>query len=407
MQVLSSDAAAAPAPASESAAGQGGRIVAFVADDDSANALRLGLFGAVPDLDIHRGTVRHASRYFEKESGAQAAIVDVSGMTDAAAALEALAGVCPPDIKMLVIGENNEIGFYRHLISDLGVAEYIAKPLTRDLVHRLLLPHITQRTADPPGGRGGHVVVVCGARGGVGATTIAVSTTLELARHAKGHIALLDLHLQGGAAALMLSARSSPGLRIALEDPDRADALFLERTSVQVAPRVRLIGAEEPFEMPSAISDAGVARVLDLLRQKLNYVVIDLPVPTPPSMRQVLAIARQVVVVIGPDVASVRDARAIRQMVKALTGSDRVITVFNRADSKGGLTAKLLEKGLGAAPDIVIPNLGAPMLEAFNLGVPAVTRVPALGKHLAPLLREISGAKTATERSWMRRLMRA
>ncbi len=406
MQLLSSDAApAAAVPTSEPSVGSVARIIAFVSDDESANALRLGLFDAAPELDIRRGTVRQAMRFFEKES-ATTAIVDVSGIAEPQAALEALAGVCPPDIKMLVIGDNTEIGFYRLLVSEFGVADYLPKPLTRDTVQRVLLPHITQRAADPPGGRGGHVVAVCGARGGVGATTVAVSTALELARVAKGHVALLDLHLQAGAAALMLSARPGPGLRIALEDAERADALFLERTAIAISPRVRLIGAEEPFEATPAITDAGVARVLDLLRQKFNYVMIDLPMPMPPSMRQVLAVARQVVVVLGPDVASVRDARGIRHMVKVLTGSDRCVTVLNRAESKNGVSLKLMEKGLGAAPDIVIPNLGAKMIEAFNLGVPALQRVPELSRHLSPLLREIAGTQTVPERSWIKRMLR-
>lgn len=406
MQVLSSDALPAAAPASEPIQPANGRIIAFVADDDSANALRLGLVGVAPDLDIRRGTVRQAIRFFEKESGAQAAIVDVSGITEATAALDSLARVCPPDIKMLVIGEITEIGFYRLLVNEFGVAEYMHKPLTRDAVQRVLLPHISQHAADPPGGRGGHVVAVCGARGGVGTTTIAVSTALEVARVAKGHVALLDLHLQGGAAALMLSARPGPGLRIALEDPERADALFLERTAITVAPRVGLIGAEEPFEITPAITDAGVARVLDLLQQKFNYVVVDLPMPAPPSMRQVLTLAREVAVVFGPDVASLRDVRSIRTMVKVLTGSDRVVSVLNRANLRQGISLKLLEKGLGAAPDIVVPDLGPPMLEAFNLGVPALQRVPTLSKHLAPLIREISGAQITPERSWLKRMFR-
>ena len=406
MQVLSSDAIAAPAAASETLVVGNGRIIAFVADDDSASALRLGLHGIGPDLDIRRGTVRQAMKFFEKENGVQAAIVDVAGVAEAPAALESLARLCPPDLKMLVVGDNADIGFYRLLIAELGVAEYLQKPLTRDLVQRLLLPHLSHRATEPATGRGGHVVAVCGARGGVGATTIAVSTALELGRVAKGHVALLDLHLQGGAAALMLSARSGPGLRIALDDPERADALFLERTAVTVAPRVRLIGAEEPFETAPAISDAGVARVIDLVRQKFNYVVIDLPVPVPPSMHQVLAVARQIVIVLGPDMASVRDARAIRHMVKILTGTDRVVTVLNFAETKRGLSLKLMEKGLDGAPDIVIPNLGTAMMEAFNLGVPALQRVPALTRHMAPLLREISGAQTAAQHSWLKRMFR-
>ena len=405
MQVLSSDAKLPVSPNEPTIVTGGSRIVAFVADDESANALRLGLIGAAPDLDIRRGTVRQAMRFFEKE-GAHAAIVDVSGIAEPAAALETLARLCPPDLKMLVVGDNVEIGFYRMLVNELGVAEYMHKPLTRDGVQRLLLPHLSQQAAEAPGQRGGHVVAVCGARGGVGTTTIAVNMTLELARLTKGHIALLDLHLQGGAAALMLSARPGPGLRIALEDPERADSLFLDRTAITVAPRVRLLCAEEPFEATPTVTDAGIARVLDLLRQRFNFVVVDLPVPTPPAMRQVLATAREIVVVLGPDVASMRDARGIRHMVKMLTGSDRTMVVLNRAETKHGLSPKLMEKGLGAAPRLAIPDLGSRMIEAFNLGVPALQRVPKLSRHLAPLLREIAGTQTAPEHGWLGRLLR-
>ncbi|HET9019146.1 MAG TPA: hypothetical protein VFN46_06150, partial [Acetobacteraceae bacterium] len=118
MQVLSSDAVPA-APVEESSfIGVSNRIIAFVGDDDSSNALRLGLLGLGPDLDIRRGTIRQAIRFFEKES-AHAAIVDVSGTADAPQLLEALARLCPPDLKMLVVGDNTEIGFYRLLVNEL------------------------------------------------------------------------------------------------------------------------------------------------------------------------------------------------------------------------------------------------------------------------------------------------
>jgi len=408
MQVLSSDAGPIAQAGEPSGIGLNTRVIAFVSDDDSANALRLGLLAAAPDLEVRRGNVRQAIRFFEKET-AHAAIVDVSGLPEAPQVLEMLARLCPPDLKMLVIGDKTEIGFYRMLISELGVAEYMHKPLTRDGVQRVLVPHLSQRSvADPASpGRGGHVVAVTGARGGVGTTTVAISVALELARVAKGHVALLDLHLQDGTAALQLSAKPGPGLRIALEDPERADALFLERTAIPVAPRVRLLSAEEPFEVTLGITDAGIARVLDLLRQKFNFVVVDLPVPMPSSMRQIFALAREVVVVLGPDIASLRDARGIRNMVKALTGADRTILVLNRSDMKKGLAGKLIEKGLGVMPQVVIPDLGAAMLEAFNLGIPAAQRVTSLNRHIAPLLREIAGAEVAAERSWLKRMLRS
>ncbi len=385
-----------------------GRVVAFVTDDASMAALRVGLLPLAEELDIRRGTVRQAIRYFEKQVPAQAVIVDVTGIEDAQATLDDLARVCPPDVQVFVVGENTDITFYRLLVHDLGVTEYLPKPLTRDSIQRLLLPRLAGGGAEPAGGRGGHVVAVCGARGGVGATTIAVSLALELSDVAKAHVALLDLHMQGGTAALMLSGRPGPGLRIALEDSERADSLFLERTAIAVDQRLRLIAAEEPVGSELQVSSGGVARVLDLLQRKFNYVVVDVPMPVPQEMNWAIVMARQVVVVMAPEVASLRDAQAIRQFVIATTGTDRTVTVLNRADTKGGLQLSLIERALGGKPDTIIPELGRRMIEAVNLGVPALQRVPALGKHLAGLVREITGiGASAAPASWLRRMLRS
>ena len=127
--------------------------------------------------------------------------------------------------------------------------------------------------------------------------------------------------------------------------------------------------------------------------------------PPPPAMQRIIMMARQVVVVLTPDVASLRDTQAIRQLVTGLTGADRVITVLNRYDMKGGLDQAIIEKALGVKPDVVIPDLGKRMLEAINLGIPAVRRVPALKRHLASLVREIAGVDASyAGRSWLRRM---
>jgi pilus assembly protein CpaE len=108
----------------------------------------------------------------------------------------------------------------------------------------------------------------------------------------------------------------------------------------------------------------------------------------------------------SPDVASLRDARSIRNFVTKATGSDRSITVLNRADMKGGLQLALIEKGLGAKPDTSIPDLGRRMVEALNLGIPASRRVPALRRHMAALVREVAGVSPAPgPASWLRRMV--
>jgi pilus assembly protein CpaE len=383
----------------------GRRVIALVDDDITAAALRAGLAPLGDDFELERGNILNAIRTFEKDVPPQALIVDIAGIDNPQSALDDLARVCPPDVRVFVIGDNTDISFYRLLVQDLGISEYLAKPVTRDAVLRLLMPHLGGVTTEQTDPRGGHLVAVCGARGGVGTSSIALNLAYEIMTSVKGHVALLDLHVQGGEIALMVGARPGPGLRIALEDAARVDSLFLERASIALEPRLRLIASEEAFGTMPIVTEAGLARVLDLLQKKFNFIVADIPMPLPPAMVRAVKLARQVVTVLTPDVASLRDTQNIRQVVAGITGADRVISVLNRSNMDGGIERALIDKALGRAPDVVIPELGRGMLEAINMGVPAIKKVPALRRHLAPLVREIAGVKpNKSGSSWLRRM---
>src|SRR5438270_1351977 len=97
------------------------RIVCFVDDELSAAALRKGLEGS--NISIKRGTIRNAIRMLETDTDISALVTDISGIEDPFTELERLAGVCPPDVRVALIGESREITFYRALM-DLGLTEY-------------------------------------------------------------------------------------------------------------------------------------------------------------------------------------------------------------------------------------------------------------------------------------------
>jgi pilus assembly protein CpaE len=365
------------------------RIICFVSDEISAIALRKGLEGG--NLLIKRGTIRQAIRMLETDTELYALVVDISGIDDPFAELERLAGVCPPDVLVALVGESREITFYRELM-ELGLVEYLPKPLTRDMVLEQLRPKLLgEVTSSPAPDRGGHVISICGAQGGAGATSIAINLALQLAETTKAKVALLDLHLQNGETAVMLGVRPGPGLRIALENPVRADALFLERAAIEINDRVCLISADEELHTQLNITEAGVRHVLGLLRQRFNYIVVDVPVPFPRSIHPVIALSRHVLVLLEAEVTGLRNAHGLRAAVTSIAGQDRVHTLLNRAGRPGGLPRATIAKALGAEPDMVIPDLGKRMTEAVNLGIPALKHAKALRKHLAPIVREISG----------------
>src|SRR5207247_2931187 len=211
------------------------KIVCFVNDEISAAALRKGLEGS--NLTIRRGTIRNAIKMLETDTELFALVADISGIDDPFTELERLASVCPPDVQVALIGESTDISFYRALMG-LGLSEYLPRPLTRDMVQNQLRPKLLGDVAPSPTDRGGHVISICGAQGGAGATSIAINLALQLAETTKAKVALLDLHLQGGEAAVMLGVRPGTGLRIAMEQPTRAATLYLEEHALEVQRRV-------------------------------------------------------------------------------------------------------------------------------------------------------------------------
>src|SRR5438270_4140495 len=364
------------------------RIVCFVNDELSAAALRKGLEGS--NLSVRRGTIRNAIRMLETDTELFALVVDISGIDDPFTELVRLSSVCPPDVRVALIGESREITFYRELL-ELGVSEYLPRPLTRDMVLHQLRPKLLGDRAPAATDRGGHVISICGAQGGAGATSIAINLALQLAETTKAKVSLLDLHLQNGETAVMLGVRPGPGRRIELENPMRADTLFLERAAIEINERVCLISADEDLDAQLDITEAGVRHVLGLLRQRFNYIVVDIPVPFPPSIHPVITLSRHVLVLLEAEVTGLRNAHALRTAVTNIAGKDRVFTLLNRADRPGRLPRDTIVTALGAEPDMVIPDLGKGMTQAVNLGIPALKHVSKLRRHLTPIVREITG----------------
>ena len=401
------DTTPADAPTLERA-GDRAAAMAFLLDDNTESALRGGLADQLSSVVIRRGGIRAAVRALKHEASPRVLLVDLSGIEDdPIKALDELATVCSPDIKVIVLGDRADIEFYRLVTRRLGVDEYLRKPLTRDAVSSLIGPYIAGAEPEQERNRGGRVVAVCGARGGVGATTIAVNLALQISEQTRSHVALLDLHLQGGHAAMMLGVQPSSGLRAALEDPEHVDGLLLDRVAITIGDRMRLIAAEEPLDTDPTPTPAGVSRVIKLLRQRFNIIVVDMPMPPTVAQREAMVLARQALVIMNPDLASLRDAQQTKRMVNSLIGAGRVMTVLNRYNMPGAMKASMVEEALGAKPEVFIPDLGKQLVRSANLGRPAIRDSATLKRALTSLTQEISGVALKAGRrnllDWLRR----
>jgi pilus assembly protein CpaE len=370
-------------------------IVAFVTDAATEGVLRDGLIDAAPHgMEVHRTGIRGAIEILQKTPTPRVLVIDVSGEARPLTALASLSDVVEPDAHVLLIGEYNDVNFYRHATRLLGVMEYLFKPLTRDMVARHFGPIIQNRARRPEITLGGRVVTITGVRGGVGATTIAANLAWFLGKRANRHTILLDADLYRGTCALLLNAKSGSGLRVALETPERIDELFIERSAQQVTDRLHVLSSEENLTEQLKYEPGAAVRLIDTLSHRYNFIVIDAPFTGMPFHRDLLMLGHQRVLVMDPTLAAVRDMLRLLALPNGPLHVHRAVVVLNHMGRTGELTRRQVEDALKMKVDIAIPDLPKLLNNAASMGEPAALR-GAFHKGILALLAQVAGALPA------------
>ena len=292
-------------------------------------------------------------------------------------------------MRVLVVGDIQEVDFYRHITRGMGVMEYLFKPITREAVARHFAPLITRKSIGDDATRGGRVVAVMGARGGVGATTIAGNLAWLLGVVEKRHTVFLESDIHMGSGALLLGAKTGPGLRMALETPDRIDPLFVERAAQPVAERLHVLASEEKLAEPMNYTAGAARRLIEALRIRYNFIFMDVPFLPMACNRELIEFAHHRVIVMDPSLASVRDTIRLLALPNGPWQPQSPTVVLNRLGRPGGLSRKQIEEALELKIHITIPDMPKQLNESASFGEPAVTNKGPFRQAVLDLAREI------------------
>ncbi|MEQ8166074.1 MAG: P-loop NTPase, partial [Alphaproteobacteria bacterium] len=218
-----------------------------------------------PEAGIRDGGVDLAMNTLANIATPKRLIVDLSGADDPLAAITELANVCDAGTQLIALGRENDVNLFRGLMA-LGVQDYLLKPVSPEALAQAL-----SRIADEKSGGGedekeGRLVCVIGARGGVGASTVALNTAWILAHEHGKKTALVDLDIYFGSLSLALDLEPGRGFREALENADRIDGLFIERAMVRHSENLSLLSAEEELTRGVVIDGDAVERLFEPLR---------------------------------------------------------------------------------------------------------------------------------------------
>ncbi|MDB5460311.1 MAG: pilus assembly protein CpaE [Caulobacteraceae bacterium] len=267
--------------------------------------------------------------------------------------LDRLAEVCDASTKVMVIGRANDIALYRELMRR-GVSEYLVGPLEA----LQLIGAVSGLYEDPSAPFAGRSVAVIGAKGGVGASVIAHNLAYALSEKLEANTILVDLDLPFGAAGLNFNQDPLQGVANALVQPDRLDPVLLERMMARCSDRLSLFAAPATLDDDYEIGAAAYAEVTQKIKGAAPFVVLDLPHLWSAWVRHTLLTADEAVVVATPDLASLRNAKnLIELMTQGRPNDDPPRLVLNQVGLPGRpeISVKDFAEAVGVQPALVLP----------------------------------------------------
>src|SRR6266478_2574932 len=249
----------------------------------------------------------------------------------------------------------------------MGAKEFIERPTTTtDLLEAFVRLTAAQRKVRQEGPRG-KVFSVINAKGGSGATTVAVNLALAL-QAAHGNVALVDLAPLGH-AALHLNLKTPFTVADAIRNLHRMDSSLLDSFMTRHSGGMQLLaGANTPASIEP--STAEYARLFDMLATHFRYVVVDASSRVDAATRLVGNLSEKVLLVAHADVASLWSAARVVQFLGETNGKERVKLVLNRFRKIPGFHETDAETASGASLLWRIPNQYFAVSSAIDRGIP-------------------------------------
>jgi pilus assembly protein CpaE len=267
--------------------------------------------------------------------------------------LDRLAEVCDPGTKVIVVGSHNDIGLYRELMRR-GVSEYLVPPLqTLQLIRA-----VTTLYTDPAVPFVGRTLAFVGAKGGAGSSTLAHNIAYQLSEAMQANTVIADFDLPFGTAGLDFNQDPVQGMGDALSKPDRLDATLLDRMTARCTERLALFAAPASLDDDYEISADAFEEVQTKIRGTAPYVVLDLPHLWSGWMRKTILSSDDVVITATPDLASLRNAKNLIDLIKKARPNDAPPhLILNQVGAPGRpeIPVKEFAKALGAEPALVLP----------------------------------------------------
>ncbi|MCG2837827.1 P-loop NTPase [Photobacterium sp. WH77] len=374
------------------------QLVAFVLTDASRHSLNL-IGEQLPDvvMTVREGDMQAACDYCLNQGAPDVLIVDAGDCGKLESDLSGLAQCCPPTMKLVVLGQRQDLNVYRRLMQ-LGVSDYHATPLDADAL-RLSLLAMVDRPATAPLRRG-RVIAVVGSGGGVGTSTVAANLAWLLADEHHQHVALVDLNTYHSQHPILLGVDYEHIQHSIFTEAERLDDTLLSHAAHQVSERLHLFYSQDGVQdSPAQLSQEVISSVA-MVAGHYSTVVVDVPDLRDPAWRALAAQADLCLILHDSSLSAMRLLN--KWQFRQASTHQRRLLVANQCRTK---TSRVPEAEMAQASGLqtlmTLPFDAAAVVKSEQSGQPVACVGGKLAKQLRKLTQTVisGGASIAVKRS--------
>ncbi|MGI9307887.1 MAG: AAA family ATPase [Gammaproteobacteria bacterium] len=305
------------------------------------------------------------------------------------------AGNRPPSI---IIGPAGDMDCMR-MAMRAGARDYIEDPINDADLIAAIENFRQEKVQHQPGDSTGHLTAVVGAKGGSGASFLALNIAHMMVDSLKSGIALIDMDLQFGCLAQYLDIKPQHGLMPALDMAEHLDRVAIDAYMAKHKSGLALLGPyEEEIILTRDVPADRFGKLLGILKENYKHIVIDQPRQIDETTAVVYERADNILLVMQQELANVRDGNRLRTLLIRELGipPDKIRIVINRYDKNASVEMADISRALGVDKSdfVLIPNSYRAVAESMNMGIPMLDHAPnsVVTKAIMKLESQLTGS---------------
>ncbi len=274
-----------------------------------------------------------------------------------------------PDVAIFAVSSDSQPDLIIQAMRS-GCNEYLLKPLAHDQLLQSIARIAGRRKESQPVAQ---IVVVLGAKGGVGVTMMATHLGALLAKSYSRRTLLVDLHPAFGDAELYLGIlKYQYSFRDLAANADRLDTDLLQSFLLHHRSGLDLLAAPASSPPASRAIPGAIGATIDFLRRCYEVLLIDCPFGMTEETLEAVQRADQIYVIGVPEVAAVRNvARHLEYLARINHPRDKIGVLINRWTKRNTITDEQIEEAIHAPIFWKLPNQYYEVIHAINDGNPS------------------------------------